>query len=37
MNVMEESNEELSNFTVSFEDDLAMLQGSETRGEYSLM
>ena len=29
MNVMEESNKELSNVTISFEDDLAVLQASD--------
>ena len=30
MNVMEETNEELMNFAISFEDDLDMLQASES-------
>ena len=30
-NVMEETNEELPNFTISVEDDLAVLQGSESK------
>ena len=30
MNVAEETNEKLPNFTVSFEDDLALLQSSKS-------
>lgn len=30
-NVLEETNEELPNFTISVEDDLAVLQGSESK------